>query len=276
VLLDEIGERTDVPLLRALTRGSRAGQALALGRGLARRLAPRVLVEDLGRVRIVIGSRVVEGSEVRRKVLALLSLLLTKSKWTATREEVVDSLWPDLDPQSALNSLNQTVYFLRRVFEPDYREDLSPGYVQQDGETIWIDPILVEARSRRCMHLIRRASAEPNDTSVLVLAQEYEGKFSIDFAYEEWSGGFRDGLHASYLRVIEQAVRTDIDAGQLGRGVLLAERAAEIEPDSEELQLALIRIYRLAGAYAAAAESYAKYSRALRDLGVDAPPMNEL
>jgi ATP/maltotriose-dependent transcriptional regulator MalT/DNA-binding SARP family transcriptional activator len=276
VLLDLIGEIQDVKLLRSLGRSTRDARRGLLGRGLARRLASPVLVEDLGRLRIIVGSRLVDGSEVRRKVLALLALLLTKSKWTATREEVVDSIWPDQDPQSALNSLNQTVYFLRRVFETEYREDLSPGYVQQDGETIWIDSELVDARSRRCLRLIRGLSGEPDDSAVLELAKEYQGRFAIDFAYEEWSSPFRDGLHAQYLRVMEQAVRSDIDSGQVSRGLLVAERVAEIEPDSEEIQLALIRVYQLAGAHAAAAESYVKYSRALKELGVEAPPMSDL
>jgi|GEM_PF-909687 ATP-dependent transcriptional regulator len=276
VLLDEIGEHQDISLLRGLARSSRDARGLSLGRGLARRLAPQVLIEDLGRLRISVGTRVVEGSEVRRKVLALMSLLLARPKWTATREEVVDCLWPELDPQAALNSLNQTVYFLRRVFEPDYREEVSPGYVQQDGDTIWIDPDLVDARSRRCLRLIRSLSGDPDGATAMLLAQEYQGRFSIDFAYEEWSGPFREALHTSYLRVIERAVRLDIDGGQLARGVFLAERAAEVEPDSEEIQLALIRIYRLSGAHAAAAEQYANYSRAMRDLGLEAPSIDDL
>ena len=37
------------------------------------------------------------------------------------------SLWPDVEPSRRMNSLNQTVYFLRRVFEPTYREDTSSG-----------------------------------------------------------------------------------------------------------------------------------------------------
>lgn len=111
---------------------------------------------------------------------------------------------------------------------------------------------------------------------MLELAQEYQGRFAIDFAYEEWSGTFRDSLHAQYLRVMEQAVRLDIDGGQVARGMFIAESVAEVEPDSEEIQLALIRIYRLAGAHAAAAESYAKYSRTLRELGVEPPPLSEI
>ena len=144
-----------------------------------------------------------------------------------------------------------------------------PGYVQQDGETIWLDSDLIEARSRTCLGLIRDLTADPAGESALVLAREYRGKFALDFAYEEWASPFRVGLHASYLRVIERAVRLDIDSGNLARGVLLAERASEVEPDSEELQFSLVRIYRLGGAHAAAAEQYAHYSRAMRDLGVE-------
>ncbi|MBI2781925.1 MAG: hypothetical protein HYX55_09045 [Chloroflexi bacterium] len=275
-LLEEIGEAEDVALLRRVARTTRDPRGAALGRGLARRLATHVLVEDLGRVHVVVGGRTVEGSEVRRKVLGLLCLLLTRSRWTATREEVVDSLWPDLDPQAALNSLNQTVYFLRRVFEPSYREDTSPGYVQQDGETIWLDPELIDARSRRSLQIIRSITGDPDAEASFALAQEYRGKFALDFAYEEWAGAFRDGLHAAYLRVIESAVRLDIDAGDYARGVLLAERAYEVEPDSEELQLALVRIYRLAGAHAAAAERYTHYAKTMRDLGIEPPSLNEV
>jgi DNA-binding SARP family transcriptional activator len=235
-----------------------------------------VFIEDLGRVRVLVGERSVEGSDVRRKVLALLCLLLTKGRWTATREEVVDSLWPELDPQSALNSLNQTMYFLRRVFEPDYREETSPGYVQQDGETIWLDTDLIDARSRACLSRIRGVTGDPDGETALGLAREYRGKFALDFAYEEWASPFRDGLHASYLRVIERAVRLDVDSGNLARGVLLAERASDIEPDSEELQLALVRIYRLEGAHAAAAEQYGHYSRAMSDLGVEPRALSEI
>jgi DNA-binding SARP family transcriptional activator len=275
-LLEEIGEPEDVSLLRGIARGGKDGRAAALGRRLARRLATRVLIDDLGRVRILIGDRAVEGSAIRRKVLALLCLLLTRARWTATREDVVDSLWPDLGPQAALNSLNQTVYFLRRLFEPEYKEDTSPGYVQQDGETIWLDPDLIDARSRRCLEMIRKVSGDPDAELPLALAKEYEGKFALDFAYEEWASAFRDSLHAAYLRVVESAVRLDVDSGNYSRSVLLAERAYEVEPDSEELQLALVRIYRLAGAHAAAAEQYTHYAKTMRELGIEPRPLTEL
>jgi ATP/maltotriose-dependent transcriptional regulator MalT/DNA-binding SARP family transcriptional activator len=275
-LLEEVGEKEDVLILRGLARSTRDPHASSLGHGLARRLAPRVMIEDLGRIRILVGGRTVEATEVRRRVLALLCLLLTRDRWTATREEVVDALWPDVDPQSALNSLNQTVYFLRRVFEPEYRDEASPGYVQQDGETIWLDTELIDARSRRCLAIIRGIVGPPTPDVAVSLSHEYRGRFALDFAYEDWASSFRDALHAGYLRVIEGAIRLDVDAGNYTRGVVLAERANEVEPDSEELQLALVRIYRLAGAHAAAAEQYAHYARTMQDLGVEPRPIAEV
>ena len=276
LLLEAIGEPDDIPKLRDIGRQMRDRRQSRLGYALARRLAPQVLVEDLGRIRIAIGGTNIEGSDVRRKVLALLCLLLSKHGFASTREEVVEALWPELDPQASLNSLNQTVYFLRRVFEPTYVEDHSPGYVGQDGETIWLDQELVDGRSRRCLEIIRRVSGQPTPDQSVALATEYRGRFALDFAYEDWAAAYRDGLHAGFLRVMEHAIRSDLDTGQFGRGTFLAERALEADPDAEEIQAALVRLYRLSGAHAAAAEQYEHYSSTMRSLGVEAPPIAEV
>src|SRR5262249_6471378 len=191
-LLEVIGEVQDVRLLRDVSSGTRGRKRSRFGQRLARRLAARVFVEDLGRVQIHVGSKTIDGSDVRRKVLALLCLLMSKGRFAATRDEVVDALWPELDPQAALNSLNPTVYFLRRVFEPDYEEDVSPGFVGQDGETIWLDPELLDGRSRQCLELIRSTPVEPSPDQALTLANQYRGKFALDFAYEDWAAVHRD------------------------------------------------------------------------------------
>jgi DNA-binding SARP family transcriptional activator len=274
-LLESIGEREDIPLLAEFDKRSKA-RSQRLGYRLARRLAPRVLVEDLGRVRIVAGNRTIESSDVRRKVLALLCLLLSRQRFAATREEAIESLWPDTEPASALNSLNQTVYFLRRIFEPQFVDGTSPGYVGQDSETIWLDAELVESRSQRCLEIIRAMAGEPTPDGAMALANEYRGPFALDFAYEEWSVPYRDALHASYLRVMERAIRMDLNSGHFARGSFLAERAAEVDPDAEEIQVALVRLYRHQGAHAAAAERYTHYAQAMRAIGEDPVPIAEL
>jgi DNA-binding SARP family transcriptional activator len=275
-MLAEIGDTSDIARLRDTGRRTRDSLLQRRGQALARLLAPRVFVEDLGKVRVRIGTRDAEGAEIRRKVLALLCFLLSRPRFASTRDEVIDTLWPESEPAGSLNSLNQTVYFLRRVFEPDYVEATSPGYVGQDGETIWLDEGLVRSRSQLCLTIIRSMPGEPTPDGALALARDYVGRFALDFAYEDWSSAFRDTLHASYLRVVEHAIRADLQSGNISHGILLAERASEVDPEAEEIQVAMIRLHRMAGAHAAAAEHYGRYVRTMRDLGIDPTPLAEI
>ena len=160
-MLEPIGEHEDVIRLRRIAHLHRGKPDFELGRELARRIADLVFVEDQGRVALSIGSRVVDGSSIRRKVLALLCFLVSRPRFSATRDEVMDALWPEFDPSDALNSLNQTVYFLRRVFEPDYKEDVSPGYVHHESDVVWLDTELVAARSQLCLAAHSRHARQP-------------------------------------------------------------------------------------------------------------------
>jgi ATP/maltotriose-dependent transcriptional regulator MalT/DNA-binding SARP family transcriptional activator len=277
-LLDVIGLAEDVPMLRAIGRAAKHSPADAsLGKRLARRLAPRVFVEDQGRVEILIGTVRLPGTELRRKVLALLCYLLTRERFSATRDEVVDALWPDTAPEVAVNSLNQTVYFLRRVFEPGYKDDLSAGYVQHDSDVLWLDQDLIASRSQACHQLIASLPNDPSPTEVHRLSDLYRNRFALDFSYEDWAVPYRDSQHVGYLRIVEAAVSRDLETGHYSRGIQLARRALEIEPEQESLELCLLRLYRATGAHSAAAEQYAHYAAYLRnELGVEPPALSTL
>jgi ATP/maltotriose-dependent transcriptional regulator MalT/DNA-binding SARP family transcriptional activator len=277
-LLDIVGDQSDVVRLRAFAREpGRVGIDRMLGRTLARRLAPRAIVEDLGRVTIRLGSVEIGGGEVRRKVLATLCFLLTKPRFAAAREEVMDAMWPDMDPTAALNSLNQTLYFLRRVFEPAYSEDTSAGYVHQESDIVWLDPVLVQSRSAMSAELVAEYANAPSPEGVRRLSDTYVGRFALDFAYEDWANDFRESLHVGYLHVIESSIREDIQTGHFERGIEIARRALELDPGLDTLELSLLRLLKNAGAHSAAAEQYGRYAHLLREeLGVDPPPFETI
>jgi DNA-binding SARP family transcriptional activator len=235
------------------------------------------MVEDQVRVTIVVGERVIAGSSVRRKVLALLCFLLTRPDLSSTRDQVLDALWPELDPVDALNSLNQTVYFLRRVLEEPYVEDQSPGYVHHNSDLIWLDGELVASRSNLCRSLIKSLPANPEPDDVEALVDSYRGRFALDFEYEEWATPYRDWLHASFLEIVERAVSTDLESGHFDRGIRLAQRVLDIDPAAEHVEVSLLRLYRASGAHAAAAEQYGHYATVMRDqLGIEPPPLESL
>ena len=202
-LLEQIGEPADIPVLRNYGRGGKRSMR-NWGEELSRRLAPRALIEDLGPISMLIGDRVVDGRSMRRKVLALLAFLASQPQGSATPDRVMDALWPELDPEQGSNSIHQTIYFLRRVIDPDYRAGLSPEYLHFDSEVIWIDSELVSCRSWRCLRILNERPVTPALVDELV--ENYRGRFASDFPYEDWASGYRDNLHARYLGEVERAL----------------------------------------------------------------------
>jgi predicted ATPase len=80
-------------------------------------------VELLGRVRALAGDRVIThfGS---RKLELLLARLAIEPRRMATREELVDMLWPEAELSTGLNRLRQTLFALRRLLEPPGSPDV--------------------------------------------------------------------------------------------------------------------------------------------------------
>jgi ATP/maltotriose-dependent transcriptional regulator MalT/DNA-binding SARP family transcriptional activator len=275
-LLEMVGTAEDVALLASL-RHRRALHVPDAGRALIRRLAPRVYVQDLGRVSVRVGDRSVAGTDIRKKVLSLLCYLLTRPQFTATREQVFEALWPDMDPDSGANSLNQSAYFLRKILEPDCEEDASAGYLRSRADLMWLDHELVTSRSTECLNLIAAIRRDSSPELVTKLAESYTSRFAVDFIYDDWSSPFRDTLHASFLDRIERAVDLDTRVGAFDRALYVAQLALQADPDAEHVELSLLRLYRRMGANAAAAEQYAHYASVMRDqLGVEPPSLESL
>lgn len=273
-LLELIGEASDIALLRTYSRQHKRSGA-AWGDDLTMRLAPRIWIEDLGPISLRVGDRVIDGRSVRRKALGLLVFLASQQRGSATPDQMIDSLWPDLDPEAAQNSMHQTIYFLRRVLEPAYRAGVSPEYLHFDSDVVWLDPGLVSCRSWRCRDLLRRRVESQSAVEELLTA--YAGRFAQDFIYEEWSSSYRDGLHAQYLSIVERAVSGAIGHSDIGWRLWVGQQALRVDPDADAIEALVIRLYRALGANAAAAEQYAHYATTLRDqLGVEPPPLDSI
>ena len=87
---------------------------------------------------------------------------------------------------------------------------------------------------------IREAEVDPSPDNVQAVSAAYQGRFALDFAYEEWASPYRDSLHASYLEIIEKAVTADTNAGAFDRAINLARRAIDVDPDAEQIELSLL------------------------------------
>ena len=140
-----------------------------------------------------------------------------------------------------------------------------------------LDPELVHSRSSDCLNLIGAIRRDPSPELVTRLAESYTGRFALDFIYDDWASAFRDTLHASFLDRIERAVVADTKAGAFDRALSVAQLALQADPDADQIELCLLRLYRRTGAHAAAAEQYAHYASVMREqLGIEPPALESL
>ena len=179
----------------------------------------------------------------------------------------------------AVNSLNQTVYFLRRVLEEDYVDDLSPGYFHHDSDLIWLDhgPRQRAEAMSAGPHQGLPGRCRPR-TKCRQLVDGYTGRFALDFEYEEWAAPYRDWLHASFLEIVERAVSQPTSRrATFDRGISLARRVLDVDPDAEQVEVSLLRLYRAAEPMRRLLSSTRTTRRCMREqLGIEPPPLEAL
>jgi two-component SAPR family response regulator len=190
----------------------------------------------------------------------------------------MDDLWPDLDPDSAANSLNQTLYFLRRDIDPWYEDGVSANYVVYESELMWLDCELASVDSIEFRDQSRRAIADGADLEAARSALKlYRGRFAPEFEYEDWAMAWRDGLHATYLHLAETTVSRMCESGLLRESAELCQLVLGIEPAAESVERALVWTYGRIGAASAATEQYQHLARSIRQaLGVEPPSLRDV
>ena len=91
----------------------------------------------LGSVRLAVGDRLIPDHAWRRRsARALFLLLLTTPGHRLPRDRVLDLLWPESPPDSALNALRVALHALRRVLEPELRAGRESAYVDSRADAI--------------------------------------------------------------------------------------------------------------------------------------------
>jgi DNA-binding SARP family transcriptional activator len=275
--LDDHGELEDVGRLRAYERTYRRAHGSGLGRALARRVSPPLEIRDLGRVTLQIGGRLVPLTRVRRKPASLLMYLVTRPNATAQREQILEDLWPDTDPVSASNSLNQSLYFLRRDIDKWYEVDVSAGFVAYESDLVWLDSSLVRIESANFVATARQHLATDfSARAVLDLMDRYGGQFCPEFEYEEWALPWRTRVHTTFLNYAHTASLSLIGRGDIQGARDVALRALTVDPTAADLERVVIWTYWRLGNTSAAIAQYQFLAARDRADGLDPPTLDEL
>ena len=241
-----------------------------------RAVSPQAVVHDLGPLSIEVAGRRVEGTAIRPRSVALLHYLATRPRHAATRDEAIDALWPDAEPQAGLNSLNQAIYHLRRALDPDYDLALQEGtptpYIRHEAEMVTVNLELVSfdsAQLRSTLDAIRRRARVDQIDDLL---DSYLGPFGVEVPFEPWAEQHRSALDVGIFAVIEREMAAAYSVGDIDRAIDLALRAVRIDPTDGAMLEHLALLLEESGSIAGARRAAARAVSALREMDIAPNP----
>jgi predicted ATPase/DNA-binding SARP family transcriptional activator/DNA-binding CsgD family transcriptional regulator len=229
-----------------------------------------VRVRLLGGFGVSVGDRnVPKEAWSLRKAASLIKLLTLSQGHALHREQIMDTLWPNLSKRAASNNLRQALHAARTAFYLD--PHLSARVLASHEERIVLCPEGVVWVDTEAFEESARGARRAKDHSAYEAAIDlYAGELLPEDRYEEWAEGPRAHLRGLYLSLLFELAslyeeRGDFEQAETVLGKLLAE-----EPANEGAHASLMRLYALKGRITEALAQYKRLEEMLlRNLGME-------
>ncbi|WP_243788279.1 BTAD domain-containing putative transcriptional regulator [Saccharopolyspora gloriosae] len=241
------------------------------------RLAPPVALRALGVFRIEhAGLPVPRAAWQSRKARELLKILVAKRR-PMRREELMELLWPEVDPVRAGNRLSVLLSTVRDVLSAPGPLTGSVLLTSETG-TVGLDPRYVRVDVEAFLAQADRALQAhrddlPSATALLLDAEAaYTGDFLEDDPYQAWADALADELrttHVAVLRALTSRLRAEGDTDRVARFAL---RLLRDDCYDEEAHLDLVSTLLRAERFGEARRRYELYSKRMREISVAPRP----
>lgn len=201
------------------------------------------------------------------KARELLAYLIHSGDKTPSKEELLDRIWPDADPDKSITHLHTTIYQIRQSMKTmgvplslQYKE----GRYHVELRGTQIDVVVWEKALK--------GAVEGKDGKAVtrLLTQSYRGDYLETEDYI-WSGGERERLRALWL---DQALKHGAwleDQDLSSDALTLYQQMQQRYPENEESYFGLMRLYGKLGNSVEVHQQYAKLSEMLAE-DFDAAP----
>jgi DNA-binding SARP family transcriptional activator len=219
----------------------------------------------LGGFQVTLSDRTIAPAEWKlRKAAALVKLLALTPGHRRHREEVLDLLWPEFDPDTARHNLKQTLYVARRVLEPGLAGRPS-RYLPLQGDFLLLHPGgPVETDLAAFVEAATAARHGGLPGHYVAALAHYGGDLLPEDRYEEWTQGPREEARGLYLALLSELARLYERRGSNADAIATLERLVAAEPTDEAAHVGLMRLHALSGQRQQALRQYQQLRDILR------------
>jgi LuxR family transcriptional regulator, maltose regulon positive regulatory protein len=242
----------------------------------------RLRIRCFGGFQVRVGDRLIGDEEwQRKKVKGLMKYLSGCPSHSATRDELVELFWGDLEPEAGYANLSRALHLLRRVLDPGLA-DRRMGCIVATGGLVRLSPDRIDFIDvdRYMAHVDAALRAERQGDGPLAEREHeaaevlYCGDFLQDDPYEEWTIPRRDQMRSLHLVQLEKVAKARMEAGDHEYAIAHLKRVVAEDPAREDAHQLLMQCLSRAGRRSDALAQYSTCRRALKEeLGVS--PMEE-
>ena len=216
-------------------------------------------VHLLGGFRVELAGRDVAGSAWRlRKARTIVKLLALAPGRRLGQEEISDLLWPELDPEAALNNFHRTLHAARAALGGGTALlRLEQGVLSLPaGDDVWIDVEAFEVTAT--VARLSGSIAACHDALALTT-----GELLPEDRYEDWTSNRRESLRASELSLRVHLAGLHEADGDSVAAESVFRQALAIDPLLEDAVRGLMRALARSGRTHQALREYQSFADAL-------------
>jgi DNA-binding SARP family transcriptional activator/TolB-like protein len=230
-------------------------------------------VHLLGRFQVAVdGEPIPEQQWARQKPKLLIKLLALQPHHQLHREQLMETLWPDQEPETAAKNLHRAIHIARRALEPELQAGHNSHFLLTQGQQVilqaprelWIDVVAFEQQAEAALKNDEVARYE-------AALQLYAGDLLIEDRYEDWATLRREQLSALHRHLLAKLAQLHEQQGQYPSSIERLNELIAADPLDEAAHRQLMRLYALTGHRRRALQQFQQCAAALRR-EIDAEP----
>jgi len=229
-------------------------------------------VHLLGPFQVTVGGAPIEERRWQRpKSKLLFKLLALQAQHQLHRDQAIELLWPEQEPETAAGNLYRMIHAVRRALEPHPAPGTTSQFIITQGHQVilrapgnlWTD---VEDFERSAAKALKSDRTEDYEAALAL----YKDDLLVEDMYEDWVAVRREQLRLRHRDLLIRLAGLYQQRGQYEQSIRRYHEQVAREPSDEESHRQLMRLYALTGSRSKALLQYQLCCESMRkELDVD-------
>jgi DNA-binding SARP family transcriptional activator len=206
-------------------------------------------IQLLGGFCVSIDGQVVDDAALRlRKARSLIKLLALAPRHILPSEQLMELLWPDVDPTTVANRFHQTLLEARRALATTGTRAHATMLLHLRRQVLSLQPpggLVVDVDEFDDATATARRTADPAAYEAAIA--RYTGDLLPDDCYEEWAADRREALRQTYLSLLLELASLYAARQQTVQAISVLRKIVAFDAAHEEAHAGLMRLFALTG-----------------------------